>query len=101
MTVLKHVTCGEFKDALIALIGQSLSRDLVQIAEVRDSTIIRVLVSFFLQHNTRITGYLCDPEICGFRQKMAICGFYLCRALRTWGMAIFTVNIYIMRIIFV
>ena len=27
-----------------------------------------------------ITGYLCNPEICAFWQKMAIC-IYLCMAL--------------------
>ena len=29
----------------------------------------------------RITGYLCNSEICAFWPKKAICGFYLCVAL--------------------
>ena len=39
-----------------------------------------------------ITGYLYNPEICAFWQKMSICGFYLCVALHgVWS--IFTVDI--------
>ena len=44
MTVLKDATVGVFKDALAGLIGQPLSHDLVQLAEVKDNCIVRILV---------------------------------------------------------
>ena len=48
-----------------------------------------------LHVHVRITGYLCDPEICAFWQQMAICGFYFMRMRgSTWGMAIFIVDIH-------
>ena len=45
MTVLKHVSVGEVKDALLNLIGQQLSHDLLVLAEVKDGSIVKVLVS--------------------------------------------------------
>ena len=44
MTVLKVVTVAVFKDALIDLIGRPLSHDLIQIAEINDNCIVRILV---------------------------------------------------------
>ena len=47
MTVPKVSTVAVFKDALVDLIGRPLSHDLIQIAEIKDNTIIRVLVGPF------------------------------------------------------
>ena len=45
VTVLKVGTIAVFKDSLVNLIGRSLSHDLIQIAEVKDNCIVRLLVS--------------------------------------------------------
>ena len=46
MTVLKHVTVGDVKSALVELVGRGeLSHELVVLAEVKDKSISRVLVS--------------------------------------------------------
>jgi hypothetical protein len=45
VTVSKIATIAVFKRALVDLIGRPLSNDLVQIAEIKENTIIRVLVS--------------------------------------------------------
>ena len=44
MTVLKHVSVKEVKTALADLIGQNLNFDLIQLAEVKDNYIVRILV---------------------------------------------------------
>ena len=44
MTVLRDVSVGEVKDALLFLIGRELSRDLLVLAEVKEKSIVRVLV---------------------------------------------------------
>ena len=44
MTVSKLETIVVFKKALVDLIGRPLSNDLVQIAEIKDNSIVRVLV---------------------------------------------------------
>ena len=49
MAVLKNVTVALFKDALVDLIGQPLSHDLIQLAEVKDNCIIRMLVRAYYQ----------------------------------------------------
>ena len=41
----------------------------------------------------RITGYLCDPEICAFWQQKKSNWWILFMRGSTWGMAIFTVDI--------
>ncbi len=46
VTVLKHVTVGEVKDSLLAVVGRGeLSRELVLLAEVKDRSVSRVVVS--------------------------------------------------------
>lgn len=45
MTVSKYGTVGEAKEALLCLIGEQLSRDLVVLAEVKEKSIVRVVVS--------------------------------------------------------
>lgn len=44
MTVLKVVTVAVLKDAIINLIGRPLSHDLIQLAEVKDNCLFRMLV---------------------------------------------------------
>ena len=48
VTVLKHVAVKEFKEALADLIGQNLSSDLIQLAEIKDNCIVRILVRLSL-----------------------------------------------------
>ena len=50
MTVSKLETVAVFKTAVINLIGRPLSHDLVQIAEVKDNTIVRILVRSTVVH---------------------------------------------------
>ena len=50
MTVLKVATVAVFKDALVNLIGRPLSHDLIQVAEVKDSCIVRLLVRVVYAH---------------------------------------------------
>lgn len=46
VTMMKHVTVGEVKDALLAVVGRAgLSHELVILAEVKGRSVSRVLVS--------------------------------------------------------
>ena len=54
VTVLKHVAVKEFKEALADLIGQNLSSDLIQLAEIKDNCIVRILV--LLDHRGSIAA---------------------------------------------
>ena len=42
--MLKVATIAVFKDALTDLIGRPLSHDLIQIAEIKENSIVRILV---------------------------------------------------------
>ena len=44
MAVLKVVTVATLKDAVVNLIGRPLSHDLIQLAEVKDNCVFRMLV---------------------------------------------------------
>lgn len=45
MTVVKHVTVREVKSALVELVGVVVPLESIILAEVKDGSIVRVLVS--------------------------------------------------------
>ena len=61
MTVVKHVTVREVKGALVELVGVVLPLDSIILAEVKEGSIVRVLVSGTLQCQADcVTDHLVD-----------------------------------------
>jgi len=56
VTVLKHLTVREVKGALVEVLGVVLPQELIILAEVKEGSILRVLVRWSLDvHNQKCT----------------------------------------------